>query len=359
MQDIADLAGCSVMTVSLALRGSPRVSAARRAAICQLAREHGYSPNPLVSALVAQRRHPKSEAGTIALLTKFDKPVRSWQSRQPFYSDLLDGIDARARELGFKIEEFPTHIPNAPSGKQLTRILRTRRITAVLLFPGAGLNREFPELDWSHFCTVAAAFNARRMQVHRTASDYLHGMEICLAELTGRGYRRVGLAMTAKLDPNSRFMLSGHYLAWQQSLPLNNRVPLVPGEGDEPSRIEFENWVRREKPDCVMTLNAQVEEWLAAMGVEIPRQVACVSLALRGRTDMAGLDQQTAKVGCASVNLLARELYLNHFGLPDVPEVLLVSPVWREGPTVVAANPAESATRPDLGWAVRPRASTP
>ena len=45
MKDIAREFGISVATVSRALKDSPRISAERRAAIQQYAREHNFTPN--------------------------------------------------------------------------------------------------------------------------------------------------------------------------------------------------------------------------------------------------------------------------------------------------------------------------
>jgi len=45
MKDIAREFGISVATVSRALKDSPRISAERRAAIQQYAREHNFAPN--------------------------------------------------------------------------------------------------------------------------------------------------------------------------------------------------------------------------------------------------------------------------------------------------------------------------
>ena len=57
MVDIAKAAGCSTMTVSLALRGSHEVSEQTRERITKLAKKMRYRPNPYVSALIAQRKH--------------------------------------------------------------------------------------------------------------------------------------------------------------------------------------------------------------------------------------------------------------------------------------------------------------
>ncbi|MBC8011581.1 MAG: LacI family DNA-binding transcriptional regulator, partial [Burkholderiales bacterium] len=235
MQGLAKLAGTSTNTVSLALRDSPRLSLKTRKKIHDLAALHKYRPNPLISALVKSRNLQAPEQ-TLAVLTKFSAPLFPHPERQMiFCRELLLGMQAKASELGFRLEEFPTNLPDSPDGVRLTQILQTRAIRGVILFPSGDLAVEHPELDWSQFAVVAGNFHTKRMWVHRTAADYSRGMEICLAELQARGYRRIGLAFSKCLDPRLRYGCSGRFLAWREQQPEDRRVPLMDSEEEYPT----------------------------------------------------------------------------------------------------------------------------
>lgn len=334
MADIAQAVGCSTMTVSLALRESPRVSAEKRQTIREMAEKMGYRPNPLVSALMMSRRKPTRERETLALFSKFDDRIESWQDYHPFYTDLYEGIAERADELGFRVEEFATHLPGAPSGDRLTMILRTRGIRGIILFPGGGLDRDYPECRWEHFATVAASFHARQMRVHRTATDYALGMNACLEELVRRGYRRIGFAVSRVLDPEVSYAESGRYLSWREQQPTRYRVPLVPGDSIRPGKDEFLAWFEKYKPECVLAPHANAPRWLKNAGYHVPNDVGVVAVPLRDAKNHAGLDARTHDVGRMTVSVLARELFLNHYGLPSVPEASYIAGTWRDGPTV-------------------------
>ena len=60
MADVAKAAGVSKNTVSLALRGSPRVSEETRKRIAGLATSMGYRLNPTVAHLMAQLRQTRA-----------------------------------------------------------------------------------------------------------------------------------------------------------------------------------------------------------------------------------------------------------------------------------------------------------
>jgi LacI family transcriptional regulator len=72
-QDIARHLGISQTTVSFALRGHPAVGAATVRQVREAARKLGYRPDPLISALMAQRRSRNEVPlrAKIAFLTPF------------------------------------------------------------------------------------------------------------------------------------------------------------------------------------------------------------------------------------------------------------------------------------------------
>lgn len=338
MAELAKIAKCSVMTVSYALRGSHEVSEETRLRIQKLALEYGYRKNPFVSALITNRRSKRAGGlDVIGLITKFDEPMSQWKERQHFYSDLYEGMSERAVELGFRIDEFPTYGgEHALNGRQLDRVLTTRGIRGVILMPGGDYNRNFPldGFDDSRFSVVAAAFHARQMHFHRTATDYSGGIELCLQEASARGYKRIGLAMNQYLDPSLRYGFSGRFFAWQARQLKKNRVPLIPGEAGELSKESFLTWYQKNKPDCILSPSATALHWLEGIDVIVPRDVGCIFVPVRDHSNLSGFDARTHVVGRATVNLLARELFLNNTGLPEDPEVVMVSGQWQEGSTV-------------------------
>ncbi|MFT6234949.1 MAG: DNA-binding LacI/PurR family transcriptional regulator [Lentimonas sp.] len=339
MAELAKIAKCSVMTVSYALRNSHEVSEETRSHIQKLALEYGYRKNPFVSALITNRRSKRAGGlDVIGLLTKFDQPLSQWKERHHFYSDLYEGMVKRAAELGFRIDEFPTFSgEGALNGRQLSRVLTARGIRGVVLMPGGGFQRDFPfeGFDFSRFTVVAAAFHARKMHFHRTATDYSGGIELCLEEAIRCGYQRIGLAMNRKLDVNLRYAFSGRFLSWQSGQLKKHCVPLISGLGDKLCKERFLAWYQKYKPDCILSPTAAVLNWLRGSGVAVPRDVGCIFVPVRQNADVSGFDAHTHVVGRSTINLLARELFMNNLGLPADPEIVLIRGKWQPGNTVI------------------------
>ncbi|MBC8011096.1 MAG: LacI family DNA-binding transcriptional regulator [Burkholderiales bacterium] len=329
MKHLALRAKCSVNTVSLALRDSPRISTKTRAYIQRLARETGYRPNPLISALVSTRS--KTSEQTIALLTKFPVPFSEMHEYGRFEAELHRGIKEKASELGFRVEEFPTAVPGAPDAERLTGILRARGIRGVLLFPSGDIEVGFPVLDWKHFAVVAAGFHANHWPMHRTALDQGRAIEQCLARLTEVGFTRIGLGLSRRLDPRWNYAASGRFVVWQMTQPAKNRIPFVPSDEEFPTKEEFEEWLIKHRPEAVIVKGTGYVMGVNEVNAKLGLNILPVLITATPDAQVAGAPARPDLLGRTSISVLARELYLNHFGIPETPEVTLVSSKWQDG----------------------------
>ncbi len=92
MKDIAEHFGISVATVSRALKDSPRISAERRQAIQQYARDHNFTPNVLAEGLRRLHTQPVRVIGVI--MPEFV---------HYYFSTILHGIEQEASAHGYRI----------------------------------------------------------------------------------------------------------------------------------------------------------------------------------------------------------------------------------------------------------------
>ena len=84
LRDIARQLNVSHVTVSMALRDHPRISAERRAEVQKVAEALGYRPDPMLASLVAyrNRKRVKPVAATLAWLNCWPEPAKLRQHKE-------------------------------------------------------------------------------------------------------------------------------------------------------------------------------------------------------------------------------------------------------------------------------------
>lgn len=331
MQQIADAAGVSRMAVSLALRNSPKISAATTTRIRKIALELGYRPNPLVSALMTQLRHshPPKGLSAIAYVTA-DATADGWRRPGPFV-EFFEGARQRAEALGYTLEQFWLRAPGM-NAERLSGILQTRSVQGMIVAPLPPGGVEVA-MEWGSFASATIGYSLGEPRMHRASNDQYGTMLAALRELRKLGYRRIGMAMRREHDERVKHRWSAAMLVDQQTMEPAERVP--PLLDEEPFGRPFEKWFQRHRPDAVVSMSLEALEALKAMGLDVPGEVGFAHLALgTGERDWAGMRQNSVLVGAACLDLVDAQLRNNERGLPDYPKTLLVPGSWVAGPTV-------------------------
>jgi LacI family transcriptional regulator len=333
MQRIADELGVSRMTVSLALRQSPRISEDMRHKVMAAAGRLGYRPNPLVSALMAQVQASRVMTGSavLAFLTSF--PTRDgWRKMGPA-AHYFEGAQERAARLGYKLEDWWIREPGMTSHR-LTRILYTRNINGLILAPGPR-TRGHITLEWRYFAVASLGYSVWRPNVNRTTNNQFASMLLALRSLRRLGYRRIGVALPGFSDDRVNNNWTGGASVYQRKIPAGEQVPMLITSGSFTS--PFKAWVRAHKPEAVITVVSDSMDWLTEMGLRVPEDIGYVHLDLSPKmkqTGVAGIDQQAQVTGSSAVDLVVAQLHRNERGIPVHPKLVLTDSVWVEGFTV-------------------------
>ena len=334
LADIALRAGVSTNTVSLALRHDPQIPAATRARIRKIAQRLGYRKNPTVAHLMVQlraNRSPRHQA-TLALVNANLDP-RAF-TRHPTVPVYVEGCRRRAAELGYSLDEFWLHDP-ALDGGRLNRILRARNIRGALI---VGLMNEnlLPDRFLATWKTVPCVVTGVRTQnpaLPFACVDH-HMLALTAMEKAFElGYRRPALVLDTRIDRLVDGRFTAGMLIAQQHVPNAQRTRpfyFVPEAGDSPAL--FRDWLRREKPDAILTLYHVVRRWLEDAGLHVPRDIALIQMERR-RSDWAGMDQHNDLIGSAAVEMLISMIHHNATGLPAFPHATLIGSTWVDGET--------------------------
>lgn len=336
MRELAAQAGCSLTTVSLALRGHPRISKETREKILQLAQASGYTRDPLVATLMNQLRASRKNRATekLALLTWWDRPGAKLNERG---RELCEGIRLRAQELGYEIEEFWAREPRMTAGR-LSQILHTRAIRGIILMSMLHA-RGRASFRWELFAPATVSHTIVQPRVHRAATSHFQVMVHALRNLKRLGYTRVGYVnLFEQEDMNNDAWLGGylaHHFRGQQAIPI---PPLLLPRWDK-ARVAA--WLEEHRPQAVVANMPEVPALLQELGYRVPADIGFASLdVLPGVEPWAGIDVCRREVGARAVDLVVEQLQNNELGLSQRPKTVMVEGVWHDGPTLKARGPA-------------------
>jgi len=315
------------------LRNSPRLPEKTRLRIRALARQLGYRPNPLVSAFVQRRRSLNSARfqGTLAFIT------RSVQSNQtPLnFTSLSQAIAARANELGFKLDSFDL-ADYAYQPRKLERVLRARSIYGLIFAPVPKAGGDY-DFSWEHFAGVNLSSSGTHSSLDTVEFNHYEGARLAMRECEQRGYRRPGYVSLALTDERTRGRWRAGYLT--HPVRVNRFCPAPPLVADRAQfRDAFVHWWTECRPDVLIgNRSALIEALKALHAMKINRRdgVGVVELNIHSRQNRHTGVYVCRKSLCAvATDFLTGKLYRNEFGLPSLPQQVLLPPLWHEGTTL-------------------------
>lgn len=333
LQEIADRAGVSRATVSLALRNHSKIAPQTRERIRKLAEDLGYRPNPLIAALMTQQRAARQSRPThltLAMIMCFSRREASW----PFLSEsLLRRAAERATELGYRLEEFWLGDLKM-TDQRLSAVLLQRNVPGVLIAPLPPSHGQL-DMSWPQFAAVAIGYSLRQPPLHKVTTDRFHAMRLAVQELRRRGYGRIGLAIRDHQDVRVDQQWSAAFLLEQQRVPASRRTPLFLAAQEEWDEPTFAKWFQAARPDAILGYDPVIITWLRKMRKRVPQDVGFAHLWVPDPSGtFAGLYHNPPAIGAASVDFLVGMIQRNERGLPAGPQTLLLQASWQDGATL-------------------------
>lgn len=332
LRHIAKAAGVSHTTVSLALRNHPRVSAATRRRIQELAKKMGYHSNVLVSALMShvrtQRRIVDQEV--VGFLTGGPEPD-AWK-RRPNLALNYHGARERAEQIGLRLEPFWMGL-GGKDAPRVAKILRARSIRGALLAPLPVPHAPEIALNWAECAVTTIGYSYVDRPLHRACHHHLDSMLMTYERLRQMGYRRIGLAMTLDDMVRVKYYWLAGLLTGRERLG-GEAVPTITYH-EATGKPRFLAWYRKHRPDVIVGIAWDSYYWLLEEGIRLPQDVAYAHLNLFDPLtgQVAGIKQRSWEIGAAAIDLLAHQLYHNEYGPPASPRSTLLDGEWLPGPT--------------------------
>lgn len=327
MRDVAAKARVHQTTVSLALRHDRRIPEETREKVARAAKELGYRPHPLLSALGAARRmgRGEGEAAVIAYVMRADEAADARREH-------LAGARAAAEALGYRMEAFVVGKAGLSEGR-LNTVLVARNIHGVVIAPLPEAHGHFA-LEWERFCAVAIEYTFTEPAFDRVVHDGYASMRLVIARCRERGLRRIGLCLPKAGHERTELLNGAAYWAEQKSeAGLDEIPPLYPEAWSE---AEFGEWLKLHRPEAVVSsamFCPRIKAFARKARLRIPADFSLVNINAARGEGLAGVDQNNAEIGAAAARLVIDKINRNDRGIPGARQTILTQGTWMDGPS--------------------------
>jgi DNA-binding LacI/PurR family transcriptional regulator len=332
IRDIAAKTGLSIATVSLALRGGGRISAATRKKVLAAAKALDYKAHPLLSKAFSLARQPDTSRyrETLGFIIEYETETG------PDYQKKIHGAaEQQARRMGYKLEPFL--LSGKPSEHhQLNRILQARGIRGLIIIPRLATRQPRLHLEWARFASVEIGrtlWSPRNLH-HIETADY-HKVIEAIHILKKAGYHRIGMAVEPMQNQHQRGIYYAASLVMQLRLPEHQRIPPLSSHGAW-SEKTFRRWMKQYKPDVLFIhekLAGRFYSWLKSMRLRVPQDISLFCSNVED-SNFSGLRRDYEGMGRSAVEMLSLLLESGDIGIADNPRCWQIDEFWQAGTTL-------------------------
>jgi DNA-binding LacI/PurR family transcriptional regulator len=281
------------------------------------------------------RRHGRPAVEKPALgLVCAQRVANGWREhRAPTIRQMREGALERATLRGYRAQEFWLHEAEM-SNERFSEMLHARGIQGLLISPLAEGDPS-PRLRWEYFATVCLSVPLPALTITTVCNDHYFSSLHVVRECHRRGYRRPGLVLHQehRLRFQGRweagFLMGGDMLADLRLAP-----PLYVDDWND--RPAIERWLKREKPDVIITPSAEaLAATVERAGWKIPRDIGLALLACPSPGDASsGIYQNGGLIGALAIDTLIGMVERHERGLPEQATTLMIEGSWNEGRTL-------------------------
>ena len=301
MEDVAERARVSRALVSLVMNDSPQVSDKKRRAVLRAARELGYRPNLIARILAQQRTH------TIGVLVD--------DLRNPFFGEVVDGIEAEAAEHGFRVLILNGH-RDAQRERDAVETFLQLRVEGMALVGARLGDNDLAGIDNAAPCVMVASGTAHP-GIDTVGTDDRRGAELAVEHLAALGHTRI-VHMDGGANVSAAKRRSG-YESGMQAAGMGDLIDVRPAGDDEVDALAVIDALMAadDPPTAIFAFNdllaAGALNRLDDAGMAVPGDVSLVGfdntfIAALRHLSLTTINQPTLAMGRLVVDTLLQRL---------------------------------------------------
>ena len=175
---VAESAGVSVNTASRAINSKSDINEETKKRVLRVAQELGYVRNATAVALRTRK------TGTIGVVIA--------DNRNPFYAELLNGIEVAAREKNYHIILANTQ-RDYKKEEEAINLLLTKRVDGLLITPVQDKDEDIKNLLDANIPFVVVGRDFENIEIDAVFNDEVKGGFLATEYLIKKGHKRIAL----------------------------------------------------------------------------------------------------------------------------------------------------------------------
>lgn len=264
---VAERAEVSVNTASRAINNKPDINDETKKRVLKIAQELGYVRNATAVALRTKK------TGTIGVVIA--------DNRNPFYAEVLNGIEEAAREKNYHIILVNTQ-RDYQKEEEAINLLLAKRVDGLLITPVQDRNDDIKKLIEANIPFVIVGRDFENIEVDAVYNDEVKGGFFATEYLIKKGHKRIAFINGFLYKSPAQGRLEGYKKALKEyGIPLDNMMVSV-GDIDVEDGYERTKQMMKENLDftAIFAYNDMMAfgamQAIKEKGLRIPEDIGLV-----------------------------------------------------------------------------------